>query len=117
MEILRHVVLLLHLIGFASLFGGFLVQMRAAQPEVNAAMLHGALTQLVTGIALIGLLQMAPEPGEGSINYVKFGIKLAFTLFIVVLVVKNRKFASIPRGVWALIGGLTLVNAGLAVLW
>jgi hypothetical protein len=36
---------------------------------------------------------------------------------IVLLVAKNRKFASIPRGLWALIGGLTIANAAVAVLW
>jgi hypothetical protein len=35
----------------------------------------------------------------------------------VLLVVKNRKFASIPRGLWGLIGGLTIVDAAVAVLW
>jgi hypothetical protein len=39
------------------------------------------------------------------------------TGLIVLLVLKNRKFASIPRGLWGLIGGLTLANAVVAVLW
>jgi hypothetical protein len=34
-----------------------------------------------------------------------------------VLVAKNRKFAAIPRGLWGLIGGLTITNAAVAVLW
>ena len=50
-------------------------------------------------------------------NYIKIAIKLVVTAMVVVLVVKNRKFASIPRGLWALIGGLTLTNAAVAVLW
>jgi hypothetical protein len=39
-----HDVLTLHLVGFAALFGGFFTQLRAAQPVINTAMLHGALT-------------------------------------------------------------------------
>ena len=50
-------------------------------------------------------------------NYIKIAIKLVVTAMVVLLVVKNRKFASIPRGLWGLIGGLTLTNAAVAVLW
>jgi len=38
-------------------------------------------------------------------------------MVIVVLVAKNRKFATIPRGLWGLIGALTIANGALAVLW
>jgi hypothetical protein len=44
-------------------------------------------------------------------------IKLLLMAVIVVLVVKNRKFVTIPRGLWGLIGGLTIANALVAVLW
>lgn len=113
MDIARLVLVLLHLIGFASLFGGFLVQARVRAPEVNPAMLHGALTMLVTGVLLVGAVEMTGDQP----NYLKVGIKLALTLVIVLLVVVNRKYTSIPRGLWGILGGLTLVNAGLAVLW
>ncbi len=113
MEIAYQIVVLLHLVGFASLFGGFLVQARNAAPEVNAAMLHGAWTQLVTGLALVTWLEFGPD----QLNYAKIGVKLAITVLVVLLVAKNRKFASIPRGLWALIGAMTLANASLAVLW
>lgn len=114
MQILQQVLVLLHLVGFASLFGGFLVQAKVAQPEINAAMLHGALTQLVTGLVLVGLLEAF---SDGPINHVKIAIKLVVAVVITILVVKNRKFESIPRGLWLLLGGLTLINAALAVLW
>jgi hypothetical protein len=51
------------------------------------------------------------------VNYIKIAIKFVVTAIVVLLVVKNRKFASIPRGLWGLIGGLTLTNTALAVLW
>jgi hypothetical protein len=108
----------LHLVGFAALFGGTLVQLRSARPEVNAAMLHGALTALVTGVALIGSLAAGLDPTvQGDPDYVQAATKLGVTAALVVLVVKNRKFSSIPRGLLALLGGLTLVNAALGVLW
>jgi hypothetical protein len=49
MSFLHDVLALLHLVGFAALFCGFFTQLRAAQPVITMAMLHGALTQLVTG--------------------------------------------------------------------
>jgi hypothetical protein len=51
------------------------------------------------------------------VNHLKIAIKLLLTGLVVLLVVKNRKFASMPRGLWGLIGGLTLTNAAVAVLW
>lgn len=87
--------------------------MRSKEPEVNAAMLHGSLTLLITGLALVTLEEIGPDP----VNHVKIAIKLIITAMIVLLVAKNRKFASIPRGLWGLIGGLAIVNAAVAVLW
>jgi hypothetical protein len=113
MQIAHQILVLLHLIGFAALLGGLLVQLRAKEPEVNAAMLHGSVTLLITGLALVWLEEIVSD----SVNYVKIAIKLAVTAMVVLLVVKNRKFASIPRGLWALIVGLTLTNAAVAVLW
>jgi uncharacterized membrane protein AbrB (regulator of aidB expression) len=113
MELLGRLVVLVHLLGFATLFGGLVVQLRAAAPEVNAAMLHGAWLELLSGAALVVLLVL----DHGQVPYPQLSVKLALTLLVVLLVGKNRKFESIPRGLWALIGGLTLISAGVAVLW
>jgi uncharacterized membrane protein len=113
MEIVGQVLVLLHLIGFASLFGGVLVQVRESWPEVNGAMLWGAWLELLTGLGLVALVLV----DRGVPHYAQLSVKLVLTLFVVLLVAKNRKFESIPRGLWVIIGGLTLINAGLAVLW
>jgi hypothetical protein len=113
MEIASQILVLLHLIGFAALFGGLIVQARSAEPEVNAAMVHGALTQLVTGIALIVLAKVGGE----QLDWVPISIKTVITLFLVLITFRNRRFLSIPRGLWALLTGLTLVNTALGVLW
>lgn len=109
----RDIVLLLHLVGFAALLGGALVQVRDREPLVNATMVHGALTQLVTGVALVVLDEVADQ----DLNHVKIGVKLLVTLFITLLVVVNRRYESIPKGLWAMITVLTLGNAAVAVLW
>ena len=113
MQLAHQILLLLHLIGFAALLGGVLVQLRSKEPEVNAAMLHGSLTLLITGIALVALEEIGPDP----VNHLKVAIKLVVAAIVVLLVVKNRKFTSIPPGLWGLIGGLTIADAAVAVLW
>ena len=113
MQIAQHLLVLFHLIGFAVLLGGLLVQVRARETEVNASMLNGSFTLLLTGLALV----MVEELEADRLNYVKIAIKLLLMAVIVILVAKNRKFATIPRGLWGLIGGLTIANAGVAVLW
>jgi hypothetical protein len=111
--IATEILVLLHLIGFAALFGGLIVQARSPEPEVNAAMVYGALTQLVTGVALVVLDEVTAAP----VDWVKISIKTVITLFVVLITVRNRRFLSIPRGLWALLAALTLVNAAIAVLW
>jgi hypothetical protein len=113
MQLTHQILVLFHLIGLAALLGGFLVQIRSKQPEVNASMLNGSFTLGITGLALATLDELGPEP----VDHVKMAIKLIITAVIVVLVAKNRKFASIPRGLWGLIGALTIANAAVAVLW
>lgn len=113
MDIAHQLLMLLHLIGFASLFGGLLVQARSGAPEVNSAMVHGSWTQLVSGLVLVGLLEMGSEP----VNQIKVGVKLVVTVLIVVLVMANRRFDSIPKGLWAILTVLTLGNATIAVMW
>jgi hypothetical protein len=113
MELVEKSLLVLHFVGLASLLGGFLVQARSQPRRVNPAMFHGALTQLVTGLLLVGVLQGMDEP----VNNAKVGVKLAVLLLILVLVVANRRKESVPDGVWGAIGGLTLLNVVLAVFW
>ena len=113
MQVGYQIVVLAHLVGFAALLGGCLVQLRSSAPEVNGAMLAGAWTQLVTGVALVAILELGPDP----VSYVKVGVKLAVTAIVVLLVAKNRRFVDIPKGLWAIITGLSFANAAVAVLW
>lgn len=58
MGVLIHIFVALHIIGIAALLGGFLTQMKAmgqGTARFVPAMLHGALTMLVTGAILVGL--------------------------------------------------------------
>lgn len=112
MELIHDLLVLLHLVGFAALFGGAFVQLKGPTRLVNAAMVHGALTQLVTGLLLVGLAEM----GDAPVNHLKVGIKLAVLVVIAVLVFTNRRKEALPDGQFWAILGLTLANTAVAVL-
>jgi predicted neutral ceramidase superfamily lipid hydrolase len=117
MEILRNVLLVLHFVGLASLLGGVIAQvpaMRSGAAKLNSAVFHGALTQLVTGILLVGVIQMADL---GDINNMKIGAKLAVVIVITVLVIVYRKKEKVANWVPLTIAGLTLLNICFAVFW
>ena len=116
MHLVYQLLTLVHLVGFAALLGGCLVQFREVAPEVNRTMLIGAWTQMASGVALGVLLELADDPAS-PVNYAKLGVKLGVAAIVVLLTAKNRKFQSIPKGLWGIITVLTLANAGLAVLW
>jgi hypothetical protein len=113
MEIVAQVLVLVHLIGFAALLGGQLVQLRTPDPEVNGAMLYGAWVALLTGAGLVAVLVLEGE----QLPYAQLGVKLALTALLVLLVSKNRRFTSIPRGLWVLLTLMTLAITAVSVLW
>lgn len=118
MEILKNVVLALHIIGVAALLGGVLYQIRAmrqGKARVLPAMLHGAWTMLVTGIALVGL--QYPLGHGDDLNNTKIAVKLAVLVVILVVALVYRKRETVATWVLPVIGGLTVVNIVLATVW
>ncbi|TFD72362.1 hypothetical protein [Cryobacterium gelidum] len=117
MDLLRNILLILHFVGLASLLGGFLVQIKpiiAGKGTIVAAMFHGALTQLATGLLLVGIIEMG---SLGHIDNIKIGLKLLLLIVITVLVIVNRKKPTVPSlALWA-IGALTFTDVVIAVLW
>jgi hypothetical protein len=113
MDLTRDILLYVHLLGFAALFGGAFVQIRDEVKVVNSAMLYGAITQVVTGIALVGVIEGQDE----SLDRTKVGVKLAVALVIGVLCWLNRHKESVPAGLFLGLVGLTALNAALAVFW
>ncbi|KOG14412.1 MULTISPECIES: hypothetical protein [Streptomyces] len=116
MDVLINVFVALHIIGIASLLGGFLTQMKAmgaGTARFSPAMLHGALTMLVTGVALVGLNQADDQ----TVNNVKIGIKLAILVVILGLVYVKRDEERVDKGLFAAVGGLTMANIFIATLW
>lgn len=114
MEILRDILVFLHFIGLAALFGGLFVQIKSDPRVVNNAVIHGALTQVVTGLLLVGLLE---ADADADVNHAKIGVKLLVALVITVLAFANRKKSSIPGGLFFGLMGLTALNIAVAVFW
>ena len=85
MEILREILLTLHLLGMAIIIGGYFATIRS--PKVLPGMLHAAYLQLITGLLLMGLAEM----GDGEVNRVKIGIKLVVAIVITVLAFMGNK--------------------------
>lgn len=86
MEILREVLLTLHLIGMAIIVGGYFTVIRA--PRVLPGMLHASYLQLVTGLLLVGLAEM----GDGQVDHMKIGIKLVVAILVTVFAfIGNRQ--------------------------
>lgn len=120
MDFAYNLILILHFIGLASVVGGFIVQMKSREKGVNAAMLHGAITQLVTGLLLVGIPELGlalPYPGWESWNHITIAVKLLFTIAITVLAIIGRRRGGTQIGLWGAIGGLSIANIFIAVLW
>ncbi|QKW08690.1 hypothetical protein HUT18_22245 [Streptomyces sp. NA04227] len=116
MDVLIHLFVGLHIIGIASLLGGFLTQMKAMGENTarfSPAMLHGALTMLVTGVILVGLNQA----DDADVNNIKIGLKLALLIVILGLVYVKRDEERVDKSQFALVGALTTANIFIAVLW
>jgi hypothetical protein len=116
MEILRHVVVLVHLIGFAVLFGAWVVEAVGRRIRVTRLMDYGLLIAGLAGLALAAPWGIAYE-----LNYVKIGVKLVVLLVIGGLLGmgagRQRRGGTVPTGVFWAIGILALLNAGLGVIW
>ena len=115
MELLRNVLLLLHLAGMA----GVLISLIKTRTKIATGLVHSALTATVTGIALVGLRY--PPHDSNPMKWplpdnVKITIKLLFVLIILALAFTNRKKETISSTIWSLIAALTIGNIIIAVV-
>ena len=118
MDLVFRLLLVLHLLGMASIIGSWLATSRA--PRVLPGMVHGALIQLVTGVAMVGLLESDAVDSDDAdgVNNAKIAVKLTVALVVVVLAWVNRKRGDAVRpAIVHLIGGLAVLNVLVAVLW
>lgn len=116
LEILRHIVVFIHLTGFAVLFGAWAVEVYNRRVQFTPLMNIGLA---IAGVA--GLVLAAPWGISYELNYVKIGVKLLILLIIGALLgigmSRQRKGGHVPPAVFWAVGILTLLNAAIAVIW
>ena len=117
MDLLRNVVVLLHIVGFAVTFGAWTAEAVAKRLRTTRLMDYGLLVSLLTGLALA-----APWPAGIELNYPKIGVKLVLLIVISgVLGMGNarqrRTGDAVPRPLFISVGVLSFTAAAIAVLW
>ncbi|GAA4471549.1 hypothetical protein GCM10023094_02410 [Rhodococcus olei] len=119
--------LILHFIGLAAIIGSYMTLLEA--PRVVPGMLHGAILQVVSGLALVGL----NEANDATLNHTKVGVKLVIAIVILVVAVLGLRKAKEETAATAggtavatvnstatlahVIGILAVVNVIIAVVW
>lgn len=116
LDIVRHAILAVHFLGLAAIVGAFFVQMRAKDGFATGVVLGGAITQVVTGLALVGVRQAS----DLEVNNVKIAVKLGIAVIVLVAAivahVQKRRGGKV-KPAFHTAGGLAVVNVLVAVLW
>lgn len=117
MELLRHVVVLLHIVGFAVTFGAWAAEAAEKRFRFTRVMDYGVLLSLLTGLALA-----APWPAGIELNYPKIGVKLVILIVIGGVLGmgsarQKRTGEAVARSLFVTVGVLSFAAAAIAVLW
>ena len=113
MDLLGDILVFLHFVGWAALFGGLVIQLREPERRVNWAMRDGIGTAFVTGLAIVGIR----EAQDADLDHTKIAVKFGVALVILVLVMANLRRDRIPTGLYAGLLALTVGNMAVAVFW
>ena len=112
MEIVRLILLFLHIVGAAAVLGGFLHQLSARVHTVTRIMVGGADLLVLTGLVLVGARAMLQLPFDHA--------KIAAKLIVAIAVAACAHIARRRDGgpvLFRAIGLLTTLNVALAVFW
>ncbi|TCJ24380.1 hypothetical protein [Nocardioides jejuensis] len=112
MDILRQLLLVVHLVAFAALLGGLLGQAKAAQKAVHQSTIWGARIAFLAGLALVGVL----ESNDVHPNAGKIAVKALIGLAVLGLLEARRK-KGLTNALYWVATGLTVANVLVAVLW
>lgn len=116
LELITRIVVVLHLIGLASLLGGFLTQMKDLKTggKIVPAMLHGAWLLLITGFGLVGLVGAS---GDEHVDNTLLAIKsIVITAIFFLAYGYSKKDLSTKKWVVPVIGALAILNTCVAVI-
>jgi hypothetical protein len=110
-ELIVHIFLVLHFLGIAALLAGFFTSMKDMKTgmKVNAGVLHGAYTMLITGLVMAGVTK--PE----ELNAIVISLKSISLTAIFFIAYTYRKKEATPKWAMPAIFLLTTLNIVLAV--
>lgn len=121
MDVLHSIVLALHFLGLAAIIGSFFVQLRRKSDFVLLPTLAGAITQVVTGLLLVGLAQAAIAGGaDGEVNNAKVAVKLVIAVVVLaaaIAAVLVQKRGGRVQPFFHAAGGFAVINVLVAVFW
>jgi hypothetical protein len=117
-DVVRQLLVVLHIVGIGALLGGFLTQMKGMKTgdvRITPAVTHGALTMFVTGLALVAVRKSSAL--DLPVDNAKIGTKMAVLVVILLLAWANRGKDKVDTRVFGAIGLLTIANIAIAVMW
>jgi hypothetical protein len=111
-DLIVHIFLVLHILGIAALLAGFFTSMKDMKTgmKVNAGVLHGAYTMLITGLVMAAVT----KPAE--LNTVVISLKSIALTVIFFIAYTYRKKENTPKWAMPVIFLLTTLNITFAVL-
>jgi len=122
-DLIRLIVLIIHFVGLAAIIGPFILQRSRREGFQFGAMLTGAIVQIVSGAALIGLRKGEGLAVSDAKMAVKLGIAVVVLALIVVATIRQRRLRSrdvsdaSTRPLLLAAGVGAIVNVAVAVLW
>jgi hypothetical protein len=119
METLREIVVFLHLLGFATLFGAWAAQAFGGKRQFTQLMNVGLAVAGLAGLALAAPWGIDWTPGMSF--YIKITVKLVVLIVIGGLIgmgmARQKREQPVPAFAFWLVGVLALLNAGLGFFW
>jgi hypothetical protein len=112
MSAINTVLYLIHILAVIGILTLLLLQWNKNPRTLNAGVLHAGLTALIAGAVMVGIHDSV-EPNE-PLNHTKVGIKLVVLIVILALGYKNVKKPELPKNIWLVMIGLTILNIVIA---
>jgi len=114
MGIVYNLIVVLHLLGMATILCGVVAHHVGAAPGLTIA-LGGAVTQVLTGLALVGIA--SAKLVDTDVNNTKIAVKLLVALAVLVLVFLVRRKKNPSTGAVHSVAALTIANVVVAAMW
>lgn len=123
LEITRLALLVVHFVGLAAIIGAYILQMPWRSGFDFSPVLIGSIVQLVTGIALIAVNELAGTEIDRAKAFTKLAITLLVLSLALVGVIRGRRLkrseqsdASLRPVLWGA-GVAAIANVAVAVFW